>query len=297
MSTQQTCTLTQDSIVSNNRNLSKPSNLLSTLSSNGKENIATLDNAFNDYFKIKHSMNQLASIINRKDVESTLQMNLHDVKFTHAMCSRSWNRSCYPFLGCHCKRRDSFKPDHVCCGIEDEEHVFYYDHEKAEQEEELRNEPNSEAINHKHWCAANNFGVNNFGLDHQHLSLSRIRYNFGLHVPCDVVRKLLHWLIKYEQRCENSNEIHLHFESLCVNAFYLNQFKNGEVGSQIDGSHAKLFILTSIDLLDLINNTCIINSILNNFIELLKLLSSSHAFWTKVNIGYPESYEDNFTTY
>ena len=74
----------------------------------------------------------------------------------------------------------------------DEEHVFYFKNAKREWEEELRINPNSNVEDHKDWCAANNFGVNNFGLHPMHLPRSKIRYDFGLHMPCAIARKILH---------------------------------------------------------------------------------------------------------
>ena len=46
-----------------------------------------------------------------------------------------------------------------------EEHVFYYQNAKKEWEEELMLNLNASIEDHKDWCTANNFGVDNFGID------------------------------------------------------------------------------------------------------------------------------------
>ena len=65
----------------------------------------------------------------------------------------------------------------------DDEHVIYYKNAKAEWEEELRNNPHCNIEDHKDWCAENNFGFNNFGLNPKCLSRSKVRYDFGFTCP------------------------------------------------------------------------------------------------------------------
>ena len=51
--------------IKNNRCLSKPNNLLATLSSNGKEKLEEMRNLFNEYFKIKNDACVIVSILKR----------------------------------------------------------------------------------------------------------------------------------------------------------------------------------------------------------------------------------------
>ena len=53
---------------------------------------------------------------------------------------------------------------------------------KRSRKKKLRTNPNSKIKDHKDWHSVNNFRVNNFGLHPKHLSLSKIRHNFGLHI-------------------------------------------------------------------------------------------------------------------
>ena len=77
--------------------------------------------------------------------------------------------------------------------MSDEEHLFYCENAKQEWEEGLRINPNSSVEDHKDWCAANNYGVNNFGLHPKHLLLLNIKHDFGLHMPYAIAHKILHW--------------------------------------------------------------------------------------------------------
>ena len=54
MLTQSISIIKSNTIRNNNRNLAKPTDLLSTMSSNGKENFETLDKIFKDCFMEKH---------------------------------------------------------------------------------------------------------------------------------------------------------------------------------------------------------------------------------------------------
>ena len=292
--TQSISLMTSNTIRNNNRNLAKPMNLLSIMSSNGKENIETLSKVFKDYFTEKGSIQQLEEVLGSKNIT---QIELHDVKFTHAMHCRNWNRSHYPFLGCYCQRGESFNEDHTCKLMSDEEHLFYYENAKQEWEDELRINPDSSIADHKDWCASNNFGVNNFGLHPKHLPLSNIRYDFGLHMPCAIARKILHWFRTYIDRHSNNDDVFMHFENLWENTYYSSQFKNGEVCSRIDGSHVKKFFERVNGLVDVINNAYASNTCIKNFTELLKLLPSLYAFWTEVTIESYDSYKEKIETY
>ena len=96
-----------------NINLAKPNNLLSIMSSNGKEIIDTLDEVFKYFFEEKYSSNRLVNVFGINNTDNMSQIDLHDVKFTYAMHSRNWNSSCDPFLGRHCQRGYSFKENHI----------------------------------------------------------------------------------------------------------------------------------------------------------------------------------------
>ena len=47
-----------------------------------------------------------------------------------------------------------------------------------------------------------------FGLDPTHVPLSKIRYDIGLHIPCAIVRKILHFLRQCIERFNDNNEAH-----------------------------------------------------------------------------------------
>ena len=187
--TQSISIATTNAMKNDDRNLYKSNNILSAISSNGKENTETLDKVFKDHFAEKKRMSRLEETFGSNEVD---QIELHGVKFMRAIFSRNRNISRFPFLGCYCQRGDSFNDNHTCQIMKDEEYVFHYQNAKKEWEEELMLNPNARIEHHKHWCSANDFGVNNFVIDPKHLPLSKIRCNFGLHVPCAIARNIFH---------------------------------------------------------------------------------------------------------
>ena len=84
--TQSISLLTSTTMRNHNRNLAKPKNLLSIMSSNGKENIEALSKAFKDYFAEKGSIQLLEEVLGLKNI---MQIELHDVNFTHTMHCRN----------------------------------------------------------------------------------------------------------------------------------------------------------------------------------------------------------------
>ena len=127
--TQSISLLTSTTMQNHNRNLAKSKNLLSAMSSNGKENIETLSKVFKDYFAEKGSIQLLEEELGSKNI---MQIELHDVKFAHVMHCRNWNRSHCPFLRCYCQRGESFNEDHTCKLMSDEEYLFCYKNAKEE---------------------------------------------------------------------------------------------------------------------------------------------------------------------
>ena len=125
--------LTSTTIKLNKRNLATSRNLLSIMSMNGKEDLKTMDNIFEDYFCHKKEKRELAmNAIGRSTFENVHWLELHNVKFTFAMHNRNWNRKHYPFLGCYCQRADSFKPNHTCRVMTDEENIALYNNAAKE---------------------------------------------------------------------------------------------------------------------------------------------------------------------
>ena len=107
--TQSISILTPPSIQNNIRNLAKRNNLLIIMSTNGKEDIKTLDNIFEHYFQKKYKVNEITNTLHRNNnSNNVLILELYDIKFTYTMYNRNWNHSYYPFLGCYYQRGDSF---------------------------------------------------------------------------------------------------------------------------------------------------------------------------------------------
>ena len=156
--------------------------------------------------------------------------------------------------------------------MSDEEYLFYCKNANQEWEDELRINPDSSIADYKDWCASNNFGVNNFGLHPKYLLLSNIGYDFRLHIPCAIVRKILYWFRAHIDRYSNNDDIFMYFENLWENTYYSGQFKNGEMCSRIDGSHVKKFIERVNGFANVINISHVFNTCIKNFTELLKLL-------------------------
>ena len=123
-----------------------------------------------------------------------------------------------------------------------------------------------------------------------HLPISKIRYDFGLHVPCAIARKILHWFRSYIDTHDNNEDICMCFEMLWGDTFCSSQFKNGEVCSRIDGSHVNFFIINSNRLAHLINTAHRSKSCVNNFTQLPQLLLYLFKFWTNVTIDSRQSY-------
>ena len=147
--TQSMSLLSKDSIKKNKRNLSKPRDLLSIISLNGKENVETLDQTFSSYFggKLKHE--EIDAGLGRSNRKNVVQVELHDVKFIHAMHARNWNRSYCPFLGCYCERGESFKAGHRGEIMTDAKYFIYHKNEVDEWEHELSVNPDCTREDHK----------------------------------------------------------------------------------------------------------------------------------------------------
>ena len=150
MLTQSIGILTSNTTQNNNRNLAKSRDLLSTMISNGNENIETLDEVFKDYFDEKCSSRLLQKTFG---LRNAVQFELHNVKFACMMCGRMWNRNYYPFLGCYFQRGDSFEENHTFQLMNDAEYTMCYENAKAEWEEELRNNPDCNIEDPEDWCA------------------------------------------------------------------------------------------------------------------------------------------------
>ena len=102
----------------------------------------------------------------------------------------------------------------------DDEYVMHYENSKSEWEEELRNNTYCNIGDHKHWCAENNFGVNNFGLNLKHLPLSKVTCDFLLHMSYATMRKMTHWFRSHADRHENNENVYTCFETLKGNTCY-----------------------------------------------------------------------------
>ena len=90
------------------RNLAAPNNLMTMMSTNGKEDTKTLDNILEHCFMKKDESEDIIRILERANDNNVLTLELHDAKFTHAMHNRNRNRRFYPILGCCCQRDVSF---------------------------------------------------------------------------------------------------------------------------------------------------------------------------------------------
>ena len=163
-----------------------PGDSLSTTSSNGKENVETLSQALNTYFAEKYLRPKIAMDLGRNDPKNIVQVELHDVKFICTRCARNWNVRVCTFLGCYCQRGDSFKLNHKCEVVTDEEHIVCHNNAADEWESELSINAEYSVDDHKDWCAENNFGLNP-----AFLSTSKIRYDSGLHMPCVIAHDIL----------------------------------------------------------------------------------------------------------
>ena len=73
--------------------------------------------------------------------------------------------------------------------------------------------PNGNIEDQKHWCAANNFGI-----QPKHLLLSKIRCDFKIHVPCTIARKILYWFRSHIDSHYNNEVFHIFVEMLWRNA-------------------------------------------------------------------------------
>ena len=72
------------------RNLAAPNNLLATISTNGKEDIKTLDNIFEHYFEKKHELHEITNAVDKNNGSNdVLVLKLHDFKFAYAMRNRN----------------------------------------------------------------------------------------------------------------------------------------------------------------------------------------------------------------
>ena len=95
-------------------------------STNGKEDTKTLENVLEHHFKNKHELDEIERSLDKSNNNIFLVLELHEVKFTHAMHNRNWNHRFYPFLGFYRQRGDSFKDGDTCRCMMDEEHLAYY---------------------------------------------------------------------------------------------------------------------------------------------------------------------------
>ena len=119
---------------------------------------------------------------------------------------------CTLFLATTVKGADSFKLNHECEVMTDYEHVVFHNNATDEWEHELSVNPDYSVKDHNDWCAENNFGVNNFGLNRAVLPMTKIRCDAGLHMHCHAARKMLLCFRKFIERCNNDDEVYLCFE-------------------------------------------------------------------------------------
>ena len=132
--------------------------------------------------------------LGRNDASNFMQMESYDVKFICTTHGRNWNRSYCPFFGCHCQRVDSFKLDHQCDEMIDDERMLHHKNAADEWEHELSVNADCSVDNHKDWRAENNFGLNPTVAP-----TSKIRHNVGSCVPCAIARKIIlcfRWFIE-----------------------------------------------------------------------------------------------------
>ena len=92
----------------------------------------------------------------------------------------------------------------------DEEYLALYEDTQLEQESKIASADNLSVADHEDLCTENNHGINNFGLDPNLLLLSKLRYNAGLRIAYSIVRKCMHRLRYYIDRC-NNNKIAFRF--------------------------------------------------------------------------------------
>ena len=96
----------------NHKNLDKLNDLLPIMSFNGKESVETLGTVFHNYFEEKHSPRDIAADLGRRNIDKVQQIELHYLKFTHALCSRSWNMRFCLFLCCYYQRGHRNQENH-----------------------------------------------------------------------------------------------------------------------------------------------------------------------------------------
>ena len=289
--------LTPTSVKYHNRNLATPGNLMTLMSTNGKEDTKTLDNVFEHYFSKKEKLVDIKGAMERENHDKLLLLELHDVKFTYTIFNRNWNREFFPFLGCYCQRGDSFREGHTCRRMTDEEHLACYENASMEWEEIKKIEDNPSFSEHADWCSEFNFGVNNFGMHPKHVPLSTIRYDVGLHMVCAIIRKILHVLRQHLDRYSDNNVIFKYFDTIWENTFYSNQFRYCEVCSRIDGSHVSKFIKNINELVTIINNEYENSTYLNHMCQVLALVPKLSEFWKKVKVNSHESHMEEIQDY
>ena len=72
------------------RNLAAANNFLATISTNGKEEIKTLDNMFEHYFETKHELHEITNALDRYNGnDDVLVLELHGFKFAYAMRNKN----------------------------------------------------------------------------------------------------------------------------------------------------------------------------------------------------------------
>ena len=94
--------------------------------------------------------------LGRNNASKIVQMELNDVKLMHTMYGKNCNMRHCPFIGCYCQRAHSFKLDHQCDAMADDEYVICQKNAVDEWEHELSVNDDYSIDNHKGWCAKKN---------------------------------------------------------------------------------------------------------------------------------------------
>ena len=130
--------------------------------------------------------------------------DVHDAKFLYLITQHSlWNRRHHPFLICKCKRGESFRVNHQCTVLTDEEYKQYWKDSSRKWEVQKEERPDWDVRKHKEWCDEMNFGVTHLGMDPDKLPMSTIRFD-TFHMSCAIIRRVMDTLRKFLLRQSSS---------------------------------------------------------------------------------------------
>ena len=143
--------------------------------------------------------------------------DLHDAKMLYILTQNSlYNRKNHPYILCKCKKNEASLDRHgmhECVIISDVESITLYNTSEEHYNKTISTIQNYSDADHKDWADIYNYGRTHFGVHHERLPFSTLRFDI-LHMICQITRKLLDSLRNYLRRHDFDETL-----SMCNNVF------------------------------------------------------------------------------